>query len=115
MAYTKDQRIINENTTLTAYELLTQKGLSQEKYNELVTANYQPKIKPQVPEQPVKPPQPIQPTVTRAQPKLSRPTPQQAPKNHMAYLVNKKTGKRTRMTRASAEFAARLDKNFKVQ
>ena len=111
MAYTKDQRIINENPNLTAYELLTQKRLSQEKYNELVQNNYQPKIKPQVTETP-KPAEPVKPVVRQAQPKLSRPNAAQAPQNHMAWLVNKKTGKRTRMTRASALFAAKLDKKL---
>jgi hypothetical protein len=119
MAYTKDQRIINENPTLTAYELLMQKGLSQEKYNELIQANYQPKgkVEPTVAER-ITPPQPVQPTVKRsADPKLSRPQ-QPTRANHetkMAYLVNKTTKKRTYMTRASAEFAARLDKNFEVR
>jgi hypothetical protein len=115
MAYTKDQRIINENPTLTAYELLMQKGLSQEKYNELVQSNYQPKapIQPTVTER-ITPPQPVQAKVTRAEPKLSKP---HVPANQkkMAFLRNKSTGKITRMTRASAEFAARLDKNFEVR
>jgi hypothetical protein len=140
MAYTKDQRIINENPTLTAYELLMQKGLSQEKYNELIQANYQPKakIQPEVQKsldkhispleseqtkqwresQKITPPTPVAPTVKRAaDPKLSRPQqPNRAHKaNKMAYLVNKTTKKKTYMTRASAEFAARLDKNFEVR
>lgn len=106
---TRDQRLVKENPTLSAYELL-QKGLSQDAYNKLVQENYQPqgKIKPEVQ-------QPVKPVVTRAQPKVNTPAQVVRGKSNMAYLHNKKTGKKTRMTRASAMFAAKLDKgNYDV-
>lgn len=127
---TRDQRLVKENPTLSAYELL-QKGLSQDAYNKLVQENYQPqgKIKPEV-QQPViktseelireyrensKASQPVKPVVTRATPKINKPAQVVRGKSNMAYLHNKKTGKKTYMTRASAEFAAKLDKgNYNV-
>lgn len=99
---TRDQRIIKENPGLTAYELL-EKGLSQAGYEAMLQSAPEP-AKPE----PIRPP--IQPTVRKAEPKLSS-APRQQGDKHMAYLVNKKTGKRTRMTRASAEFMMKLDKN----
>lgn len=105
----RDERIKRDNPTLSAYELL-QKGISQDFYNKLVQANYQPqgRIKPEVQ-------QPVKPVVTRAQPKVNKPAQVVRGKSNMAYLKNKKTGKMTRMTRASAEFAQKLDKgNYDV-
>lgn len=121
MGYTKDQRIMNANPDKSAYELLGL-GLSEEKYNELVKANYQPQAKEKIVPDVITPtvtppPQPVQPVVRQsAQPKLSR-APQQPrrPGTKRAYLHNKKTGKKTAMTLASAQFAARLDKgNYNV-
>lgn len=128
----RDERIKRDNPTLSAYELLTQKQISQEFYNKLVADNYQPvkatdeainnAIANSQPTQPaVQPeritpptPQPIKPVVTRANPKTNRPAQVMRGKSDMAYLVNNTTKKRTRMTRASANFMAKLDKNFSV-
>lgn len=123
MAYTKDQRIINENPTLTAYQLLTEKGLSQEKYDELVADNYQPKQA-----EKITPPEPIQPTVkkwnelkqeppqktvkwsaqkatasVRPMPKTNDyVSPYKGPSEDLAWLINKKTGRQTRMSKNHA-------------
>lgn len=145
MAYTKDQRIINENPTLTAYQLLTEKGLSQEKYDELVKDNYQPKITPEsgviktsdelIAEynsakqaEKITPPEPIQPTVkkwnelkqeppqktvkwsaqkatasVRPMPKTNDyVSPYKGPSEDLAWLINKKTGGQTRMSKNHA-------------
>jgi hypothetical protein len=120
MAYTKDQRIVNENPTLTAYQLLTEKGLSQEKYDELVKEGYQPKITPPTPER-------IQPEVkkwadvkaetpktakwadVKAKPSIrpmAKTQPYQSPvqgnSQDQAYLINKQTGKQLYMSKNQA-------------
>lgn len=123
MAYTKDQRIINENPTLTAYQLLTEKNLSQEKYDELVASGYEPKQA-----EKITPPEPIQPTVKKwnelkqdppqktvkwsAQKATAnvRPVPKtndyvspyKGPSEDLAWLINKKTGGQTRMSKNHA-------------
>lgn len=107
---TRDQRIIRDNPTKTPYQLL-QLGLSQAGYQELMS---------KVPEaaqvtERITPPQPqrAQPKVTKVAQQAQRPA---ATNNTaMAYLVNKKTKKRTLMTRASALLAQRGDKaNYDV-
>lgn len=115
----RDERIKRDNPTLSAYELLTQKQISQEFYNKLVQDNYQPAkaeaTTPVHPERITPPtPQPIKPVVTRANPKTNRPAQVMRGGSDMAFLVNNTTKKRTRMTRASANFMAKLDKNFSV-
>lgn len=114
---TRDQRIIKENPGLTAYELL-EKGLSQAGYEKLVSENYTVQQTPDMAQssdlpktekpEPIRPT--VQPTIRKAEPKLSSAPRQQADK-HMGYLINKKTGKRTRMTMASIQFMMKLDKN----
>lgn len=112
---TKDEQIIKQNPGASPYELL-QKGLSEQRYQELIAEEEkmqqaQPQeIKPQLSrkleEHAMEQPKPIvqkaQPMVTKAVPSLKKSAPiMQAGKN-MAWLVNKQTGRSTHMSAAIA-------------
>lgn len=87
-----DQKIIDDNPGLKPVELLD-KGLTQKAYNDLVNNN--------APIQPEKPTPTVKHTSIHqaAQPVLR----EYVSKGEKAYLVNKETGKRTPMSRKSAE------------
>lgn len=124
---TKDARIIKDNPDLTPYELLTEKGLSQNGYDHLVAHNESLKAAPakQVIERPVPqiqtPQQLVEPTIKtisdtnenrRAIPAISEVV---YNSGDMATLINNKTGKQTSMSKSAAvRFAKKYPKEYKV-